>query len=424
MVGLALAIACGSSESASPGAADASAGSSGSAVDAGSGRGGSAGSAGTAGAGGSGGTGAVADCGASLPTPTVVDPATARDLTIVGDPPAALGIFDPSPVYPAGASRGAMAYSAVPAGDGIHTRVAVSSDQGASWTFAAAANAATNLTFSIRAGSARCPSGNCNGRLIHEVPSLVEDPSDPDAARRFKLFTHSYAVLPPDVLARDLGYISLFTAPAPEGPWVFEAKAVGWRGESELTSQGARMIATDYAQLADCVALTEPAALHVPGGTLELALGCAFLDAGQVAIRIELVRTLDHAKTFGYAGRLLRADEAGCLGGARNELNAAHLFLHRGATYLSVSPAGPTRGPLVGYRGCRVLPVLTATAAIGRDDAGRPSVLRALDGPGDRFTGACAYAEGATALGYLVPELVLEQPPRIFRIFASGVAAP
>ena len=51
-------------------------------------------------------------------------------------------------------------------------------------------------------------------------------------------------------------------------------------------------------------------------------------------------------------------------------------------------------------------------------------VLRSLDGPGNRFTGACAYAEGATALGYLVPELMLDQPPRIFRIFASGVTAP
>jgi hypothetical protein len=419
IAGLGLAIACGSSEGNSAGAPDASAGTAG-AVDSGTGLDGSAGTGGSGGNGGSGG----ADCGAELPSPTVVDPGAARDLTIVGDPPAALGIFDPSPVYPVNASSGALAYSAVPAGDAIHTRIAVSSDQGASWTFVAAANSASDLTFAIQAGAQRCPGGTCTARLIHEVPSLVEDPSDPDAARRYKLFTHSYAVLPPDELARDLGYISLFTAPGPAGPWVFEAKAVGWRGESELSSQGARMVATDYAQLRDCLALTEPAALHVPGGTLDLALGCAFLDAGRVAIRIELVRSLDHARTFGYAGRLLRAEEAACLGGARNELNAAHLFLHRGNTYLSVSPAGPTSGGSDGYRGCQILSVLTATAAIRRNDAGRPGVLRTLDGPGNRFTGACAYAEGATALGYLVPELMLDQPPRIFRIFASGVAAP
>ena len=96
-----------------------------------------------------------------------------------------------------------------------------------------------------------------------------------------------------EVLARDLGYIALYTAPAPEGPWVFEAKAVGWRGESELSSADARLVATSFAQLADCLALTEPAALVLPGGILDLALGCAHDDAGQIAIRIELVRSLD-----------------------------------------------------------------------------------------------------------------------------------
>jgi len=354
----------------------------------------------------------------------VVDPATTRELTIAGDPAAPLGIFDPSPSYSAGAARGALAYSAVPASDSIHTRIAVSTDRGASWSFVALANSASDISVSVGAGSARCPSGTCAGRMIHEVPSLIEDPSDVDAARRYKLFTHSYVVLPPDVLARDLGYIGLYTAPAPEGPWVFEAKAIGWRGESELSSQAARFMATDYAQLSDCLALTEPAALPIPGGIIDLALGCAYQAAGRIAIRIELVRSLDNAKTFGYAGRLLRADEANCLGGVAPQLNAAHLFFQKGETFLSVSPAGPVSGIEEGYRGCQILPVLTATAAVKRDAAGQLVVSRTLDAPTPRFVGACAYAEGASSAGYLVPQLAVDQPPRVFRIYASGVTAP
>ncbi len=424
----ALACACGSAETATPGTPpDASAGTAGvggTGVDASDGNAGSGGSAGSDGSSGSAGTGGTTACDSPLPSPTVVDPATARELTITGDPPASLGIFDPSPIYPAGAARGVLAYSAVPARDAIHTRIAVSSDRGASWTFVAPANSASDVSISVKAGSTRCPSGTCAGRMIHEVPSLIEDPSDANAARRYKLFTHSYVVLPPDVLARDLGYIGLYTAPAPEGPWTFETKAIGWRGESELSSQDARFMATDYAQLSNCLALTEPAALAVPGGIIDLALGCAYQDAGRIAIRIELVRSLDNAKTFGYAGRLLRADEASCLGGAAPQLNAAHLFFQKGETYLSVSPAGRASGIEDGYRGCQILPVLTATAAVRRNADGELVVLRTLDGPGESFVGACAYAEGASAAGYLVPQLAVDQPPRIFRIYASGVTAP
>jgi hypothetical protein len=416
---------CGSSEQAAgggpaPDAAEASSGGSTSgdgAADTGAG--------GVSGQSGSGGSGAAGgkDCGAALPSETVVDPASTQELIVAGDPGAALGIFDPSPVYPAGAAAGALAYSAVPAQDSVHTRVAVSNDQGASFTYVATVNTAGPASFAA-VGDARCPNGTCSGRMIHEVPSLVFDAEDPDATRRWKLFTHSYLVLSNGELARDLGYVSLYVASEPAGPWALESKPIGWRSKAEISSQDALLVATDYGQMADCLVLTEPAALSLPGGTLELALGCASVSGGKVRIRIELVRSLDHGKSFGYAGRLLEADAAQCLGAALPELNAAHLFFAQGQTYLSVSAAGPTSGGFPGYRGCQVFEVLTATASVNKDTAGNPIVVRAIDAPDDRFIGACAYAEGATPAGYLVPMLALEQGPRVFRIYASGITAP
>jgi hypothetical protein len=51
-------------------------------------------------------------------------------------------------------------------------------------------------------------------------------------------------------------------------------------------------------------------------------------------------------------------------------------------------------------------------------------VCRTLDGPGEPFSGACTYAEGATAIGYLLPQLGMDAGALDFEIFSSGVTAP
>src|SRR3569832_2750537 len=71
---------------------------------------------------------------AFCPLIKTIDLATATEVTVNGDAPA-MGIFDPSLVYPADASGGAMAYSAVPDPQTIRTHLAVSADHGATWTF-------------------------------------------------------------------------------------------------------------------------------------------------------------------------------------------------------------------------------------------------------------------------------------------------
>jgi hypothetical protein len=352
---------------------------------------------------------------------TSVPRGAANEVTIAGGAAAGLGIFDPSLVYPRGAPTGAMAYSAVNAPGDISTAVAVSSDNGQSWRGAASVNRATPLSVSVPATSMRCPGGTCNGTLVHEVPSLIEDTSDPDGTRRWKVFVHSYLVLSSGALAYDLGYLGLFTAPTPDGPWADEGKALGWLSESSFSSDGAHTLASTLPALNDCVAFTEPGALVTDAGTLDLALGCAYTAGGAAHLRIVLLTSTDHARSFGYVAPLLEDADAAFFG---SDVNAADLFVASEKTYLSVTSSGPTALGFDGYRGCAILQLTATGDAVERTDAGAPVVCRTLDGPGQPFAGACTYAEGATAVGYLLPQLGLDGGALEFRIFSSGVSAP
>jgi hypothetical protein len=396
---------------------------------------GGAGAGGTAGAGGSatGGTGGSSvggnsgtggsTCKSTLPAPTLVAPQPGNEVVVKNDPPAPGGMFDPSVEYPLNAPGGAMSYSAVQSQNDISTRIAVSADKGASWTFVAAANQSGPINVTVPAGSPRCPTGTCSGRLIHEVSSLVYDADDPDLTRRWKLFAFSYLVMGADKLQHDLGYISLFTAQEPHLSWKDEGKALGWNSESEFSSKGAMVNVNSFPPMADCVVLSEPDVMWRQGGVLELAVGC--LELGNPSsIRIELLRSFDHAKTFTWAARLLEASDALCLGGSVPQINAAELFMAQGKTWLIATPAGPAPVVGTGYRGCFVFPVAAGGKGVPRDAAGAPLVHRVIDTPDQRFTGACSVAEGAPAMGYAVSALSIETAPKVFRTYRTGLAAP
>lgn len=359
-------------------------------------------------------------CGGLPEQFTTVPQTLGNQLTVVGGVAAVLGTFDPSLVYAEGAPSGALAYSAVTGPGAIATAMAVSSDNGQTWTGAGAVNASTPLSVSVPTTSTRCPGGTCTGTLVHEVPSLLDDAADPDASRRFKVFAHSYLVLAAGTVEYDLGYLGLFTAPAPDGPWADEGKALGWLGESSFSSEGAHTLASSFPQLSDCIAFTEPGALVTDAGTLQLAVGCAYASGGVGHLRIELLASTDHARSLSYVSRLVDDADAVTFG---SDVNAADLFVAGGRTYLSVTPSGPTAQGFVGYRGCAILELTPAGDAVERTDAGVPVVCRRLDGPDETFAGACTYAGGATALGYLLPELSLDGGLP-YRIFVSGTQGP
>lgn len=361
-------------------------------------------------------------CPTGLPAPKLVDIDT-PSLAIGGDPKegAELGIFDPSVSVVVG-DVAYMSYTAVDSTRReLYTRVARSDDGGASWTFVAAANTPDDGVIVDAPADPACGGGCPEATRIHEVSSLVDDATDPDPARRFKLFTHSYLTFPPVSAGAgpDLRYvygtIRVATATEPDKGFSPPAPLLGWPS-AVLAESTAPLMTTQIAGLGDCLALTEPAARVDPAsGALLLAVGCIRLAEGMPTIAIELLRSLDHGGTFEHAHTLLSPADATCLGAAERQVNAAHLFGDADHEWLVATVDGPAAlpggGTFDGYRGCVVLE--RGAEGVVRDWTGAPIAAWRVDAPGGRFNGACA---DAPAGGLWVSTLRADEPP-VFRIY-------
>jgi hypothetical protein len=341
----------------------------------------------------------------------IFDPSTASEIRVAADNPT-MGIFDPSFVFPADATVGAMAYSAVPDQQTIRTHLAVSSDRGLSWILVAEVNTPEAATIPS-SDATECPGGACTGNLISEVPSLIFDADDPAAERRWKLFTHRYIVG-----HGRIGTIALQTAPAPNGPWTAPKKLLGWSSPAPYTSTDVVTNVNALANTADCLLLTEPGALWRPG-TLDLAVGCAYHAETSFTFRIELLRSTDHGASWQSVGTLLRAADASRVPGATG-INAADLFLSDGVEYISGTP-GDASGT---YQGCIVVPIVDADSGrVPRDASGLAIPARTISPAHPQFSGACAFADGAGGyaldVGFLDPSV-----QRKFRSLRPGLTRP
>src|SRR5947208_11712941 len=96
---------------------------------------------------------------------------TLTPVTITGDAGSSLGVLDPALAYAAGAGSGGLVYSSVPSQSSVHTRVAQSSDGGATCAFLADVNVATARTITTT-DMAVCGAATCTGTWVHEVPTL------------------------------------------------------------------------------------------------------------------------------------------------------------------------------------------------------------------------------------------------------------
>ncbi len=353
---------------------------------------------------------------ARCPTPTAVPVAAGVGVAIAGDVGSTLGIFDPSVVYPAGASAGALAYSSVPSQSSIRTRIALSADAGGTWTFFAEANAPEPTTIAS-SNPADCPTGTCTGNLISEVASLVFDPTDPDPASRWKLFAHRYLVEGTNTLHYTIGTITVQTARDPQGPWTAPEKLFGLTSPSAYTTQGARYNASTFPEMADCIILTEPSAIALPG-ELDLAMGCVYLAGSTPRIRIVLARSTDHGQSWSSIARMLEPGDADCLPGVAPgaSVNAPNLFVGPDdAVYVSATPSEDS-----GYHGCLIMRVDDLAAGhVERDSEGKVEPVRAIVADTGQFSGACTWSEGGG--GYLFDVAFLTSAP-IFRIFRAGPA--
>ncbi|MGH7298080.1 MAG: hypothetical protein ACRELB_24280, partial [Polyangiaceae bacterium] len=377
---------------------------------------------------GDGGDGGSSGCPAPAaggsPTPVTVDPATTPRFAAGGDEGSTYGVFDPSLVWPTGSVAGFVSYTSLEA-SGLLTRIAATGD-GTSFGYVADANKDTDVSVATTDSSV-CGAATCNGLLVHETSSLVYDGNDSDASRRFKLFDYSYVIVPgaQPPAQHTWGYIGLYTAQAPGNGWSAGAKAVGWSSSADaVSSQGAATVLSTVAELQDCAAFTEPAALvDAASGALYLALGCAT----GASSRVVLLKSGDHAATFTYAGLLLSAADGTSLGSTQPGVMPTDFFQDGGATYLIVSTLGTT--PTVqyapsGYTSCTtVLVDDLATAKVHRDAGGAPVIVRKLVAPGGAFAGACAF-KPQFAAGYLVPEVIASSPAMPDVVLRSGITCP
>jgi hypothetical protein len=326
-------------------------------------------------------------------------------------------------VWPTGSAAGYLSYTTLEA-TSLFTRIAKTTD-GRSFTYAGDANAYVDMAVATTDTSV-CGATTCNGRLVHETSSLIDDPSDPDATRRFKLFDYSYVIVPTATPSAQhaWGYIGLYMAQAPESGWSPGAKAIGWSSSaSGISSTGAATVLSSLPALQDCGAFTEPAALVDPAsGDIYVALGCAL----QASARVVLLRSTDHAASFAYVGVLLSAADGTSLGSTTPGAMPTDFFQDGGSTYLIVSTLGDT--PIVanaptGYTSCTtVLVDDLPSASVHRDAQGAPVAVRKLVAPGGTFAGACAF-EPQFAAGYLVDEVVADAgTPN--EVFMSGIECP
>jgi hypothetical protein len=274
-----------------------------------------------------------------------------------------------------------------------------------------------------------CNASTCNGRLVHETSSLIYDATDPDAARRFKLFDYSYVIVPAAATPPQhaWGYIGLYTSASGDTTWSTGTKAIGWASTAaSISSDGAESVLTNTAELSDCAAFTEPAALVDSSGAIDLALGCVSIVSGNAVQRIVLVRSTDHAATFSFVGAMFLPADGPAIGSNATGAMPTDLFEVNGTTYLIVSTLGTT--PVVanspgGYTSCTTIAFDDlASAKLHRDSSGNVVALRKLSAPGGTFAGACAF-KSEFAAGYLVPQVVAAASP-VNEVLVSGIRCP
>jgi hypothetical protein len=335
--------------------------------------------------------------------------------TVANDDIGTAGFIDPSVEYPSGAAAGLMTYTTVPDPGHDEIAIAASIDAGASWNFQALVTTATPATID-------CGSTTCTGTMIDESSSLVLDPTD-DSSRRLKVFAHEYLF----DTQRELlfGYIAMYTAATPTGPWA-ETKLFGWTSSSSVSTTGvAYNISTDprLPEMHDCVIVGEPGGYVRANGTLELVLGCNTATTAD----IRLLRSTDHGVTWTFVSKLLTPDDGVALGGAHREITGGDLFFAAGKLHLVATPDGDVTYPGGttgdGYRGCVVVPIADIDAGTVERCNGAPVIETAYRGQPGQFVGACTAAEGASAAGMLIPVPQFTQT-LVFQVFAAELPLP
>jgi hypothetical protein len=239
----------------------------------------------------------------------------------------------------------------------------------------------------------------CQGRWVYETSWLIDDSTDPNPARRYKLFAHKYFLSPGNTPATfyHLGAIVMWTASAPDATWSSETSLLGWNlTPPQLTPH--RIVNSLHTDLAPCIVVAEGSA-SVRGSAIDFAFACVYASGSSLPQKIVLLRSLDHANSFQYISTLLTPTDAAPIGASHFSAPAI-LSTPGTAPVLLVTPV------INGfYSGCIAIP-------FADDVAGQLFRVNSLP-VGILFTpvlsivgGACAYDRGLGARGILMNNVI------------------
>lgn len=240
------------------------------------------------------------------------------------------------------------------------------------------------------------PSG---GEWHYRTPWLIEDPTDPIAERRFKLFAHRYFFsLVGPVVDFQTSAIVMWTAATPNGPWADEAVVLGWSSGTPAALQPYVDVRELHASLQECLWFDEGSAAVRDGG-IDFALSCAIDDpfAEGRARKIVLLRSSDHAATFSYVATPLVPNDAVALGG--DSFSRPALVPGAGAAPLLIAtPVVALDGTGLG---CIAYPFADPAAGTLFVEEETPQILLNLP-PSGTNSGACTWDRGIPQNGILM----------------------
>ncbi len=284
----------------------------------------------------------------------------------------------------------------------ISTRLASSNDGGATFGTPVTLNAAADALIT---GAAVSPCfAACSGRWVYRAPFLIDDASDPDATRRFKLFALKHFIHPATSASLpELGAIVMRTAASPAGTWSDERAVLSWNTSPRELSPQNNVQDLDTV-LSECTALIHGSGAHFDG-KLDFVFACPNAAGTQ---KIVLLRSRDHADSFEYIATPLHADDAATFNA---QYFTAPALLANGSTapVLIATPviertlsgvSGITRA----NSGCEVFPFANRETGTLFRNAGAPVSILRIPYRDNYANGDCTWDRGAAALGILLNE--------------------
>jgi hypothetical protein len=322
--------------------------------------------------------------------PTTADANDYLAVSFANNPSITNGYVDPS-LLRAADGRIWMAYSDIEATGGGQIirsaiRLAHSNDGGNSYIFDSEIGT-PNSVASIQPNS-----------LWHfRTPWLIEDSSDPDATRRFKLFAHKYFF---NTLNNNfdfkLGTIVMWTAATPDGPWSEERSLLGWNNTPAALNP-LRVANSLDNSLQTCQWFDDGSAALYNGG-IDLVLNCADDTSLVVQRKTILLRSTDHLNSFTYVATLLQASDA--LAYNAESFSGPALLPNGGNAQLLFATPLDINGNALG---CVVFPIANQQTGILFTANNAPLALQILPAAGSD-SGSCAWDRGLSARGVLMSD--------------------